>query len=141
LTEFLLIAGNESGKMYLAKWKDDSMATMKKPDQQLVDQYLELVSNFDSLVQKKMFGCPCSFINGNMFFGVVEEKMFLRMGSGLRSEILAKYPGQYFAPRGRIMKEYIVIPPDIVSDTTSLLQLVKEAYEDVAALPPKVKLK
>ena len=139
MIEFSLKAGNGSGKIIPKKSWGGAMAIMKKPDQQLVDQYFELVSTFDSLVQKKMFGCPCSFINGNMFFGVVEDKMFLRMGSGLRSKILAKYPGQYFAPRGRIMKEYITIPPDVVSVRSTLLQLVKEAYEDVAALPPKFK--
>jgi TfoX/Sxy family transcriptional regulator of competence genes len=115
------------------------MATMKKPDQQLVDQYLELVSTFDNIVQKKMFGCPCSFINGNMFLGVVEDRIFLRMGGELRNEVLTRYQGQYFAPRGRIMKEYLTIPPEIVDDRTALVDLVQRAYMDISALPPKTK--
>lgn len=115
------------------------MAVMKKPDTRLVEQYSELVSTFDNLVHKKMFGCPCSFINGNMFAGVVEDYIFLRTGQRMRDEILGKYPGSTFAPRGRIMKEYITIPAAILGDRPTLLELINRAYLETSALPPKIK--
>ena len=54
---------------------------------------------------------------------------------------MKKYPAaKPFEPlKGRIMKEYIVVPESLYTDAKSFEEWLKRAHAYAASLPPKVK--
>lgn len=89
--------------------------------------------------KKQMFGCPAYFINNNMFTGVHQKSLFLRLPEADRQELLALNCGATrFEPMaGRIMKEYVVLPESIYNDSQALSQWLNRSYEFVLSLPVK----
>ena len=91
----------------------------------------------DGLVQrKKMFGYPAAFVNGNMFGGVWQDLIVLRLGESKRAEMIAA-GGSEFAPMGRRMREYVVAAAGIIEDTETLGAWLEEAFRFGAGLPVK----
>jgi TfoX/Sxy family transcriptional regulator of competence genes len=88
-----------------------------------------------------MFGSPVFWINRNMFAGVHEDNLFIRLSEKDRGEILKKYPAaKPFEPlKGRIMKEYIVVPESLYADAKSFEEWLKLSHEYAASLPPRVR--
>jgi len=68
--------------------------------------------------EKKMFGCPVYFVNNNMFIGVFQDDIFIRLSESDREEILSTYDEatQFEPMKGRKMKEYIVLPESLYND-------------------------
>jgi TfoX/Sxy family transcriptional regulator of competence genes len=105
----------------------------------------EAVAQFESLApvapdiaRRVMFGQPVAFLNGNMFFGVHGDRLFLRLSTEDRAEA-AKLPGVTpFEPMpGRPMKEYVVLPPSLVRDGRRAREWIGRSTGYVRGLPPK----
>jgi len=89
-------------------------------------------------VQRKMFGYPAGFVNGNMFVGLFQESMILRLPAGPREEFLKIYNAQLFEPMpGRPMREYVAVPQSVIRDKQELMAWVARAMEYGASLKPK----
>jgi TfoX/Sxy family transcriptional regulator of competence genes len=118
------------------------MEKWRKPDKALVDLLDETVSGieFDAPVEyKPMFGCPAYFTGGNLFAGVWQETVMLRLDEDGRAEV-ASSGGRPFEPMpGRPMKEYVALPPAMVADADVTRTWVRRAAEYAASLPPKQK--
>jgi TfoX/Sxy family transcriptional regulator of competence genes len=86
-----------------------------------------------------MFGSPTFFINENMFAGVHQSTVILRLADTDRAELYAAHPeaGPFTPMPGRPMKEYAALPEGLVKDQTVFANLVKRSYDYVKALPPK----
>src|SRR2546425_3427341 len=82
-----------------------------------------------------MFGSPAVFVNGNMFAGLFQDSMILR----LNAEDRATFPGATpFEPMpGRPMREYVVAPGSVADSTMQLRTWLERARHFAAALPPK----
>jgi len=90
------------------------------------------------VARKHVFGYPCAFVNGNMFAGVHQESLFLRLAEEDRAALLAQPGAGLFEPMpGRAMREYVVVPPSLVADPDRLRQWVAAACNHGASLPPK----
>ena len=93
--------------------------------------------------KRRMFGCPAYFINNNMFAGVHQETILLRLSEEDRAEIQKTYdevaPFEPF--EGRPMKEYIGLPEPLASDGELFHSWVKRSYEWARTLPPREKKK
>ena len=91
--------------------------------------------------KRPMFGSPVFWINRNMFAGVHEDNLFIRLAEKDRGEIVKKYPeARPFEPlKGRIMKEYVVVPEALYADAGAFEEWLKRAHDYAASLPPKVK--
>ena len=91
--------------------------------------------------KRKMFGQYAFFLNGNMFTGVFQSSIFLRLSPESLKETMEKHSEiLHFEPRkGQIMKEYIAIPPTIVENEDLLTQLLASSIAYVRGLPPKEK--
>jgi TfoX/Sxy family transcriptional regulator of competence genes len=103
-----------------------------------------LIDLFDTLmpgppaVQRKMFGYPAGFVNGNMFMGLFQESMILRLPEGPREEFLIVHNAKIFEPMpGRPMREYVAVPPPVLRDRKELTAWVAKAFEYGASLKPK----
>jgi len=104
----------------------------------------ELVATFDDVMPgppatlRKMFGFPAGFINGNMFMGLFEDSMILRLPPELRDELIRLHGAKLFAPMaGRVMKEYVALPESLVRDREKLSAWVAKALVHGESLEPK----
>src|SRR5438874_1535430 len=105
----------------------------------------ELVAVFDSVLpddprvlRKPMFGMPAAFVGGNLFTGLFEDSMMVRLAPEKREQLLALPGAQPFAPMaGRPMKEYVVVPATMIGDREALQAWVEAAFEYGASLPDK----
>jgi TfoX/Sxy family transcriptional regulator of competence genes len=118
------------------------MSPWDKPNEELVKLLDEIVATleFDGPVDyRPMFGCPAYFTGGNLFAGVWQETMMLRLSEDDRAEIAAA-GGRPFEPMpGRAMREYVALPPDMVGDRDVAAVWVRKAAAYAASLPPKEK--
>ena len=91
---------------------------------------------------RKMFGFPAAFVNGNMFMGLHQEDMVLRLPEEARTELLKTSGARIFEPMpGRPMKEYVVVPPSLLANQKKLASWVAKALDYGTALKPKAKSK
>ncbi len=91
--------------------------------------------------KRTMFGFPCWFVNGNMFAGLFEDSVFVRLSPAQTEKARAAgRPFPLFAPMpGRPMKDYAVIPKDVHEVPSRFGRLLEEASAHAALLPPKQK--
>ena len=83
-----------------------------------------------------MFGYPAAFVNGHMFAGVFQASLFVRLAEKDRMELIEKEGATPFAPMpGRVMKEYVVLPPSIVESEAKLTAWLSRALRYIASLP------
>ena len=82
---------------------------------------------------RQMFGYPCAFENGQLFTGLFQDTLFVRLGQG------AAVPGgRPFAPmKGRPMKEYVVLPAEMLEDEDAVKGWMRRGLEYARSLPPK----
>ena len=84
-----------------------------------------------------MFGYPCAFLRGNMATGLHEENWIVRLSEDDRAEI-ESLGGLPFEPmKGRKMREYRTIPPDVLADDDALAGWLVRSLGFVAGLPEK----
>lgn len=89
---------------------------------------------------RKMFGQPAAFVNGNLFFGVYGDEVFVRLGESDRTE-LGKVAGAHpFEPMpGRAMSEYVVLPAALLTDRRAATEWVNRSMKFAGQLKPKAK--
>jgi TfoX/Sxy family transcriptional regulator of competence genes len=109
----------------------------QKSSQKLIDLF-ESVMPGPPAVQRKMFGYPAGFVNGNMFMGLFQEAMILRLPTGPREEFLKVHKAKIFEPMaGRPMREYAEVPQSVIRDRKELTAWVARAIEYGRSLEPK----
>lgn len=107
----------------------------------------DLIARFDGVVpddprveRRKMFGYPCAFVQGNMFMGLHQANMVLRLEEAGRDEMKARFNAAPFEPMpGRIMREYIAVPSEVLEHDTALADWVRRSLAFALSLPPKEK--
>lgn len=105
----------------------------------------EMVRTFENALKalpeaetRKMFGYPCSFINGQMFAGLHQENMVLRLSEEDRLELFKSDDARPFEPMtGRVMREYVIVPQSILNSQTELQMWLQKAFTYAKSLPPK----
>ena len=109
----------------------------RKSPQQLIDTF-EAVKPGPPATPRKMFGYPAAFVNGNMFMGLFQEEMILRLPETVRAELLKVAGARIFEPMpGRPMREYVALPPALLTSQEKLRPWVAKALEYGASLKPK----
>jgi TfoX/Sxy family transcriptional regulator of competence genes len=112
--------------------------SIPKASPAVVQRFEELVPQGPGVTTQKMFGQPAAFVNGNLFFGVFGEKIFVRLSE---SEVAAarKLPGYAaFEPMpGRAMREYLVLPGSLLADRARARGWVGRSLRFASGLPAK----
>ena len=110
----------------------------KKASRELID-ILENTMQELPCERKMMFGSPTFFVNNNMFAGVHQDTIIMRLSEKDRGEIMERYDEiAPFEPMvGRIMKEYVAVPESVAGDSTLLHEWLNRSYQFAASLPPK----
>ena len=104
----------------------------------------EQAARFDAALpegveRRSMFGCPIAVVNGNMFTGVHNDEINVRLAEGDRARFLHDYDGaRIFSPvKGMQMKEYVVVPPSVAGQPGLLASWIQKGFEFASSLPPK----
>ncbi len=111
-----------------------------KPSPELVEKFDRALSAYPLAERRQMFGMPAAFLNGNMFAGLHEERMVVRLAPDRLREALGTGGAAPFAPMpGRPMREYAVVPPSVVADSAELDRWLGMSFEYATSLEPKTK--
>jgi TfoX/Sxy family transcriptional regulator of competence genes len=112
----------------------------KKSPPKLVEFITERMS-FEDCEPRKMFGYPCYFKNNNMFIGLYQDNLVLRLSIEDKEAMMKKNKDVLpFTPLpGRTMKEYIVVPERIYSNKKAFDALLAKSMKFVLSIPPKEK--
>jgi TfoX/Sxy family transcriptional regulator of competence genes len=87
---------------------------------------------------RQMFGYPCAFVNGNMYAALHEAGLVLRLSAPEREELLRLNGASQFQPMpGRVMREYVVAPENMVNQPEAVALWVRNAFECGSSLPGK----
>jgi hypothetical protein len=93
----------------LSKGRKEKPMKWRKSPQDLVDLFVSVMPG-PPVVQRKMFGYPAGFINGNLFMSLFEDQMIFRLPESQRQELLKKEGAKIFEPMpGRPMREYVAV--------------------------------
>ena len=113
------LAPGQRGRLALAAagFRELAMPAFGKSPPELIARFDELAPLAGDADRKLMFGYPVCVLRGNMFMGLHEESMFLRLSEADRAEFLDRYGASLFEPMpGRPMKEYVVVPPALLHE-------------------------
>ncbi len=115
----------------------------RKSPPELIALFDEILPDGPGIERRKMFGYPCAFVNGNMFTGLHQESMILRLSESDRQDAIDNLQAALFQPFGpgrMTMREYIAVPDAILGDRKALAAWVMKAVAYTSSLPPKTKL-
>jgi TfoX/Sxy family transcriptional regulator of competence genes len=110
----------------------------KKPTAELAALLDGALAPFDC--QKKiMFGFPAYFVHGQMFAGLHQDSLILRLAEADRADLLATWQGasQFEPMEGRPMREYVTVPASLYQSPTVFSEWLDRAYGYASSLPPK----
>jgi hypothetical protein len=113
------------------------MKWVKAPEQPkaLIEQLMAPID----CEKRPMFGYPAYFINKNMFAGLFQDKLFVRLSPVQIASLRRTFPsiGNLEPMPGRPMKDYHVIPERLYMDPKKMPGLLQEAAAWSRSLPPK----
>jgi TfoX/Sxy family transcriptional regulator of competence genes len=96
----------------------------------------EIVSRWDNIVPKEMFGGVCYLLNGNIVCGVYKDYLILRLGEE-EAALALRNPGVgQFDITGRAMKGWVMVEERACAGK-KLEAWLNKARDFVAALPAK----
>src|ERR1700730_1964501 len=128
--------GAPGGSRFPARNKvTEAMATGRKIEwtkscQEVIALFAELVPRDPAVTQKKMFGWPCCFVNGNLAAGLQKENMIFRLSDADRTAM----------PR-RQMKGYAILTDPIRRERKELKRWIERSLVFTLSLPAKHKAK
>jgi len=81
---------------------------------------------------------PYTSRNGHMFsFLDADGTMAIRLSDELADEFLSRYESGPVTQYGSVMRGYVSVPDDLLSDTEDIGSWFKKAYEWIGTLEPK----
>ena len=115
------------------------MAWTKSP-QSLIDLFEKSVPTGANISLRKMFGYPAAFAGGNLFIGLHQDDFIMRLSEKDRARFSTEFGEHVFEPvRGRPMREYVRLPPELLSDARKRASWIRRSLQYAEAIPPKAK--
>ncbi len=103
----------------------------------------ELVATFDELLPRPpagprhVFGHPAAFVNGNLFMGLFQDRLILRLPDAERPKLMAAGARPFEPMAGRPMREYVELSSALLDDRRRLRAWTALAFAYGKSLPPK----
>lgn len=114
--------------------------TWKKATPELIEAFHAALPTDARVERRKMFGYPCAFVNGNMFTGLHETNLIVRLPEVKRRLLIEERGARVFEPMpGRVMREYVALSEETINDPAELARWMRASFEFAAALAPKPK--
>jgi hypothetical protein len=116
----------------------DAMKWRKSPNAlvQAFDHCLPVVAGVE---RKAKFGYPCAFVNGHLFCGLHQDGIIVHLPEARRDALVAAGATVFEPMPGQAMKEYVVVPTEIVQDRERLRALLGEALAHASSRVAKAK--
>jgi TfoX/Sxy family transcriptional regulator of competence genes len=114
------------------------------PDEQ-AEGFRQALAPLPEVELRRMFGCPCAFVHGQMFAVFHPAGLALKLSDEDREALLQEPGARPFEPMpGRKMRQYAVLPPASQAPAFQaagdpLRHWIGKAYRYAAELPPKEK--
>jgi hypothetical protein len=117
-----------------------SMPKWKSAPESLVKTFENAIASIPDAQPKKMFGYPAAMVGGQLFAGLHQESMILRLSADDRAALLKLKGARVFEPMpGRPMRDYVVVPPSVLQSAEQLSDWLAKALAYTKSLPPKAK--
>src|SRR6185369_8732854 len=108
------------------------MATKSKPSPPPPDKialYEKVVALFPE-VERKGDNVPYTSLNGNMFSYLHKDgTMALRLPEKAREDFLKEHKAKLMEAYGVVQKEYVAVPPKVITDTKAMKKYFAISYE------------
>jgi len=103
----------------------------------LVERIRHLVSRRRGITEKKLFGCVCFLLNGNLLVGVWKDSLIARIGKDDYEAALLKAHVSEFDVTGKPMTGWVMVDPDGIDSDHQLNEWIDQAMVFVKSLPVK----
>jgi hypothetical protein len=119
----------------LGNFKMSNKKSLIPPDRlKLYDKLIES----DPEIERKGKTVPYTSLNGHMFTFLSKEGiMGLRLSKEDRLEFIQKFNSKLMVQYGRIMKEFVEVPPDLLTNAKTLFKYLKKSINYILTLKPK----
>jgi hypothetical protein len=104
-------------------------------DESLATRIRDVLARTRNVEEKKMFGCVCFFLNGNVLAGVWKDALIARLGPGEGEAALREPHVRAFDITGRPMRNWVAVEPEGVEDDDQLREWIERATKFVRTLP------
>ena len=106
-------------------------------DESLAARVRDALARTKDVEEKKMFGCVCFFLDGNVLAGVWKDALIARLGSDEGEAALQEPHVRAFDITGKPMRNWVVVGPEGVEDDDQLKDWIERATKFVRTLPRK----
>src|ERR1700730_425953 len=107
----------------------------KQSSDSMIELFERMVPVDRRVERRTMFGCQTGFANGNLFLGLHENRLFIRLSEDDRAVLIKEFKAKAFEPMpARKSRETLVVPDRITADPATL-----RSWCEKASLPRKVK--
>jgi TfoX/Sxy family transcriptional regulator of competence genes len=114
------------------------MGKWRKAPPALIEKFLAVIPDDPKIEHRKMFGYPAAFINGNLFAGLHQETLMVRLSEADRDRARIDVRAETFEPMpGRAMREYMALPDHVVAEPIELGKWVERSIAYASSLPAK----
>ena len=104
---------------------------------ELEERIDRIVSRWNKIDSRKMFGSVWYLIDEKMFCGVFRDYLMLRLGEDGAAEAVKSPDVVPFENKGRPMKGWVMVDADGYGDEDDLRGWLKKARRFADSLPPK----
>jgi TfoX/Sxy family transcriptional regulator of competence genes len=96
-----------------------------------------IIAHWEGVEAKRMFGGICYLIHGNMFGGVYQDFLILRLGESAASKALMLPFVRPLDITGRPLKGWVMVAKEGVESDADLRTWLEKAKAFALSLPPK----
>ena len=101
----------------------------------LAERIRQRLARRKNLEEKKLFGCACFLLGGNVLVGVWKDSLLARVGLDGYEDALLEPHVREFDITGRPMKGWVVVGPEGVEGDDQLTDWIGRATRFVRGLP------
>ena len=106
-------------------------------DETLAARIRQALARKKNVEEKKLFGCACFLLGGNVLVGVWKESLLARVGPDGYEDALLEPHVKEFDITGRPMRNWVLVEPAGVEDDDQLGGWIQRAVKFVGSLPAK----
>jgi TfoX/Sxy family transcriptional regulator of competence genes len=106
-------------------------------DEQLARRIRGVLGEDPGIDERRMFGGIAFLLDGNMFVGVTNDDLMVRVGPDAWPDALARPHAREMDFTGRSMKGYVFVGAEGTAEDDDLAAWVERALSFVGGLPPK----
>ncbi|MCE9564034.1 MAG: TfoX/Sxy family protein [Planctomycetes bacterium] len=106
-------------------------------NESLATRIRDALARTKGVEEKKMFGCVCFSIGGNVLAGVWKDRLVARLGPAEGEAALREPHVRAFDITGKPMQNWVAVEPEGVEDDDQLKAWIERAIKFVQTLPRK----